>query len=88
MLSNKEIKFNDLDGGRNRDITAGADLTFLTLLLIKPSLEVRGTYPSTRGKFVARKTSSVGPKVEFTFGRLYPYADIFLAEVKLITITL
>ena len=72
--------FTDLDGGRNRDITAGADLTFLTFLLIKPSLEVRGTYPIDKGQIASQKNFLVGPKVEYPLGRLHPYADLFFGR--------
>ncbi len=75
--------FTDLDGCRNRDITAGADLTFLTFLLIKPPLEVRGTYPIDKGQSSSQKNFLAGPKVGLPLGRLHPYADPFFGRGKI-----
>lgn len=72
--------FTDLEGGKNLDITAGADLTFLGLRFVRPSFEVRGTYPIDKGTISSQKNFLVGPKVEHAFGRLHPYVDFLVGR--------
>jgi hypothetical protein len=72
--------FTRIEGGKNLDITAGADLTFLSLHLLRPSVEVRGTYPIYRGTIDSQKNFLIGPKVEHRFGRLHPYADFLIGR--------
>jgi opacity protein-like surface antigen len=72
--------FTNLEGGKNLGITAGADLTFLPFQLVRPSFEIRGTYPVDKGTISSQKNFLVGPKVEHTFGRLHPYVDFLIGR--------
>jgi opacity protein-like surface antigen len=72
--------FTDFEGGKNLDITAGVDLTYLRLRLARPSLEVRGSYPIDKGTISSQKSILVGPKVEHAFGRLHPYVDFLIGR--------
>ena len=72
--------FTDFRGGKNLAITAGADLTYLSLRLFRPSIEVRGTYPIDEGNINSQKSILAGPKVEHDFGRFHPYADFLVGR--------
>jgi opacity protein-like surface antigen len=72
--------FTNLDGGKNVDITAGADLTYLGLRFVRPSLEVRGSYPVDKGTISSQKSFLGGLKVEHAFGRLHPYVDFLIGR--------
>ena len=72
--------FTNLGGGKNLDITAGADLTFLRFRLIKPAFEVRGSYPIDSGHISSQKSFLLGPRVEYPIGRLHPYADFLFGR--------
>jgi hypothetical protein len=72
--------FTNLDGGKNLDITAGADLTYFGLRFVRPSLELRGSYPVDTGTISSQKSFLGGLKVEHAFGRLHPYADFLLGR--------
>jgi hypothetical protein len=72
--------FTRIAGGKNLGITAGIDLTFLSLRLLRPSVEVRGTYPIDKGTIDSQKNFLIGPRVEHRFGRLHPYADFLIGR--------
>ncbi|MGD0443611.1 MAG: outer membrane beta-barrel protein [Edaphobacter sp.] len=72
--------FTDLEGGKNLGITAGADLTFLFSRLVRPSFEIRGTYPIDGGNISSQKSFLLGPKVEYPIGRFHPYVDFFIGR--------
>jgi hypothetical protein len=72
--------FTDLEGGKNLGITAGADITFLALRLVRPSFEARGTYPIDGGHISSQKNFLLGPKVEYPIGRFHPYADFLFGR--------
>lgn len=72
--------FTDFEGGKNLDITAGADLTFLNFRLFRPAFELRGSYPIDQGHISSQKNFLVGPKVEYPIGRLHPYADFLIGR--------
>ena len=72
--------YTNLEGGKNLDITAGADLTLLSFRLIKPAFEIRGSYPIDSGHISSQKSFLLGPKVEYPIGRLHPYADFFIGR--------
>lgn len=72
--------FTDLAGGKNLGITAGVDLTFLALRLVRPSFEVRGTYPIDGGHISSQKNFLLGPKVEYPIGHFHPYADFLFGR--------
>jgi hypothetical protein len=75
--------FTYLAGGKNLDITAGVDLTLPIFRVFSPSVEVRGTYPIDKGHISSQKDFLVGPKIEYPFGRLHPYADLFVGRGKI-----
>jgi hypothetical protein len=72
--------YTKLEGGKNLDITAGADLTFLGFRLFKPAFEIRGSYPIDSGQISSQKSFLLGPKVEYPLGRLHPYADFLVGR--------
>ncbi len=72
--------FTDVGNGKNLAITAGVDLTYLPLRLIRPSIEVRGTYPVAKGNLDSQKSLLVGIKGEHVFGRIRPYADFLVGR--------
>jgi hypothetical protein len=72
--------FTNFLGGKNADITVGADLTYLALRWFRPSFEIRGTYPVDSGHISGQKSFLLGPKVEYPIGRLHPYADFLIGR--------
>jgi hypothetical protein len=72
--------FTRIAGGKNLSFTAGADLTYLPLRLLRPSLEIRGTYPVDTGHIDSQKSFLVGPKAEHAFGRFHPYVDFLFGR--------
>jgi len=72
--------FTDLAGGKNLDITAGADITVLAFRHFRPSAEIRGSYPIDEGTISSQKNFLLGPKVEYPLGRLHPYADFLIGR--------
>ncbi len=72
--------YTNLAGGKNLGITAGADLTFLRFRLVKPALEIRGTYPVDSGHIDSQKSFLLGPRVEYPLDRLHPYADFLVGR--------
>jgi outer membrane protein with beta-barrel domain len=72
--------YTNFEGGKNLDITAGADLTVLALRKFRPSFEIRGTYPVDSGHISGQKSFILGPKVEYPIGRLHPYADFLIGR--------
>jgi opacity protein-like surface antigen len=72
--------FTDLSGGKNLDITAGADLTVLSFRFFRPAFEIRGTYPIDGGTISSQKSFLLGPKIEYPIGRLHPYADFLVGR--------
>ena len=72
--------YTNLDGGKNLDITAGADLAYLGFQLFQPALEARGSYPIDRGHISSQKNFLIGPKIAYPIGRLQPYADFLIGR--------
>jgi Outer membrane protein beta-barrel domain len=72
--------FTRIEGGKNLGITAGVDLTLLSFRLLRPSVEVRGSYPIDEGTIDSQKNFLIGPKVEHRFGRLHPYVDFLIGR--------
>jgi len=72
--------YTNLAGGKNLDITAGADLTVLHFRLFRPAFEIRGTYPIDGGTISSQKSFLLGPKIEYPIGRLHPYADFLVGR--------
>jgi hypothetical protein len=72
--------FTNLAGGKNLDVTAGADITYLALRRLRPAAEIRGTYPIDEGTISSQKNFLLGPKVEYPLGRFHPYADFLIGR--------
>jgi hypothetical protein len=68
--------YTGLEGGRNVGITGGVDLGFRPFFRLRPSLEVRGTYPTHDDGIDSQRNVLVGGKIERAFGRLRPYGDV------------
>jgi opacity protein-like surface antigen len=47
---------------------------------VRPSFEIRGTYPIDNGTISSQKNFLLGPKVEHPFGRLHPYVDFLIGR--------
>lgn len=72
--------FTNLAGGKNLDITAGADITVLTFRRFRPAAEIRGSYPIDEGTISSQKNFLLGPKFEYPIGRLHPYANFLIGR--------
>src|SRR3954454_25215696 len=73
--------YTGLAGGKNLSITAGGDLGFLPYRGMRPSLEVRGTYPMNKGDIDPQKNILGGLKVDFLLShRIHPYGDILFGR--------
>jgi hypothetical protein len=75
--------YTGLEGGKNLDLTAGADLSFRSLFSVNPSFEVRGTYPIDKGTIDDQKNILVGLRIEKRYGHFHPYADILFGRGKI-----
>jgi opacity protein-like surface antigen len=73
--------YTGLSHGKNLSITAGGDLGLPPWRGIRPSIEVRGTYPVHGGRVDSEKSILAGAKVEFLLNhRLHPYGDFLLGR--------
>jgi len=59
---------------------ATGTFTNMPLRLLRPSIEVRGTYPIYDGHVDSQKNILAGVRVEHAFGRLHPYADFLIGR--------
>jgi len=72
--------YTGLNGGRNLSITVGGDINLPRYRFIRPSIEVRGTYPFVRGLVDGQKDILGGVKAEMQFGKIRPYADFLIGR--------
>jgi len=73
--------FTGLDGGKNFAVTAGGDLGLPPWHGIRPTVEVRGTYPTDRGLVDAQKSILGGLRADFLLGhRIHPYGDFLFGR--------
>jgi hypothetical protein len=73
--------YTGLSGGKNFSITAGGDLGLPPWRGIRPTIEVRGTYPLDHGLVDSQKSVMGGLKVDFMLGhRLRPYGDFLFGR--------
>jgi hypothetical protein len=73
--------YTGLAGGKNFSITAGGDLGLPPWHGIRPTIEVRGTYPTDHGLVDSQKSILAGPKVEFLLShRFRPYGDVLFGR--------
>jgi hypothetical protein len=76
--------YTGLSDGNNRAATAGLDLNLPEIAMrFRPSLEVRATSPIDRGKTDNQRSLLAGPRVEFEFARIHPYADFLAGRGKM-----
>jgi hypothetical protein len=73
--------YTGLEGGKNFSVTAGADLGLPPWHGIRPTIEVRGTYPGDRGLIDSQKSVLAGANVEFLLShRFRPYGDFLFGR--------
>lgn len=73
--------FTGLSGGKNFLVLAGADLGLPNWRAIRPTIEVRGTYPADHGLVDSQKSILAGLKTDFLPNhRLRPYADFLVGR--------
>ena len=73
--------YTGLAGGKNFAVAAGADLGLPPWRGIRPTLEVRGTYPLDRGTIDSQKSILGGLNVEFLLHhRFRPYGDFLFGR--------
>jgi hypothetical protein len=73
--------YTGLANGRNFSVTAGADLGLPIYRFLRPTLEVRGTYPIDGGDVDSQKSILAGGKVEFLpTRRIRPYGNFLIGR--------
>ena len=73
--------YTGLAGGKNLSITAGGDLGLPPFHGVRPTLEIRGTYPVDRGNIDSQRSILAGLKVEFLLHhRFRPYGDFLFGR--------
>ena len=73
--------FTGLSGGKNFSVTVGGDLGLPPFHGVRPTIEVRGTYPADRGLVDNQKSVLGGLRVDFLLGhRWHPYADLLVGR--------
>ncbi|MGA1983372.1 MAG: hypothetical protein ABSG84_13010 [Acidobacteriaceae bacterium] len=73
--------FTGLEGGKNFAITAGGDFGLPPWRGIRPTLEVRGRYPTDHGLVDSQKDILGGGRVDFLLNhRLRPYGDFLFGR--------
>lgn len=74
--------YTGLDGGKNLGFTAGVDLALPPVRRwIRPTVEVRGTYPVNGGHIDSQREILFGPRVDVWLGhRLHPYGDFLFGR--------
>jgi opacity protein-like surface antigen len=72
--------YTGLQGGKNLSITAGVDLTIRTFFGLRPSVEIRGTYPVDDNGINNEKNVVGGLKIAKDFRRLHPYGDVLFGR--------
>ncbi len=73
--------YTGLGNGRNFSVTAGADLGLPIYRFLRPTIEVRGTYPTDGGDVDSQKSILVGGKAEFLpTRRIRPYGNFLIGR--------
>jgi hypothetical protein len=73
--------FTGLEGGKNFAVTAGGDLGLPAWLGIRPTIEIRGRYPTDHGLVDSQKDILGGLRVDFLLNhRLRPYGDFLFGR--------
>jgi hypothetical protein len=73
--------FTGLEGGKNFSVTAGGDLGLPPFRGLRPTIEIRGTYPADHGLIDSQKSILGGLRVDFLLNRrLRPYGDFLFGR--------
>lgn len=73
--------FTGLQGGKNFAITAGGDLALPPWHGVRPTLEIRGRFPTDHGLIDSQKNVLGGLRVDFLLNhRLRPYGDFLFGR--------
>jgi hypothetical protein len=73
--------FTGLEGGKNFAVTAGGDLGLPPWRGIRPTIEIRGRYPTDHGLVDSQKNILGGLRVDFLLNhRLRPYGDFLFGR--------
>lgn len=73
--------FTGLEGGKNFAITAGGDLGLPPWHGVRPTIEVRGRFPTDHGLVDSQKDILGGLRVDFLLNRrLHPYGDFLFGR--------
>jgi hypothetical protein len=73
--------FTGLGGGKNFSVTAGGDLGLPPFHGVRPTIELRGTYPTDRGLVDNQRSVLGGLRVDFLLGhRWRPYGDFLFGR--------
>jgi hypothetical protein len=72
--------FTGLGDSRDLSVTAGVDLGLPRIFFIRPTLEVRGTYPVDSGNGDREKNVLFGVKIDRRYYRFHPYANILFGR--------
>ncbi len=68
--------YTGLSGGQNGSVSAGLDLNLPPVFLVRPSLEVRGLSPFSKGKVDEEKDLLGGVRLGTSLGSVEPYVDL------------
>lgn len=73
--------YTGLAGGKNFSVTAGGDIGLPPVFGVRPTLELRGTYPMDRGLVDNQRSVLAGLRVDFLLGhRWHPYGDVLFGR--------
>lgn len=73
--------YTGLGGGKNFAVTAGVDLALTPWRWLRPTLEVRGTYPTDHGLVDSQKDILGGLRLDFLLNhRIHPYGDFLFGR--------
>jgi hypothetical protein len=73
--------YTGLSGGKNFSITAAGDLGLPPWHGVRPTIELRGTYPTDHGLVDSQESVLAGLKTEFLLShRLRPYGDFLIGR--------
>jgi hypothetical protein len=80
-LSSAGLSSTGLSSGKNLSITAGADLGLPPWRGMRPTIEVRGTYPIDKGTVDSQRDILGGLRVDFLLNhRFRPYGDFLFGR--------
>lgn len=72
--------YTGVAGGRNLDLTAGADIGFRPFFSFYPALEGRGEYTVDGGAVDQEKNILGGLQLARHYGRFHPYGDVLFGR--------